>query len=63
MEERALRDLAVEREAELHRHSIAVRFGTGSVPGCARQTGRVRVFGSSPQTFSQRQNIFVRVFS
>jgi hypothetical protein len=33
------------------------------VPGCARQTGHVRVFGSSPQTFAQRQNIFVRVFS
>ncbi len=44
-------------------HSIAVRFGTGNEPGMARQTGHVRVFGGSPQTFSQRQNIFVRVFS
>src|SRR5438094_8093188 len=44
-------------------HSIARSFGTGSAPGCARQTGHVRVFGSPPKTFSQRQNIFVRVFS
>src|SRR5919201_602505 len=44
-------------------HSIARSFGTGSAPGCARQTGHVRVFGSPPKTFAQRQNIFVRVFS
>src|SRR5262245_57261808 len=44
-------------------HSTAVRFGTGSAPGCARQTGQVRVFGVAPQPASQRQNIFVRVFS
>src|SRR5215207_10300792 len=44
-------------------HSMAVLFATGRVPGCARQVGQVRVFSSSPQTFSQLQNIFVRVFS
>src|SRR5919201_2763745 len=44
-------------------HSTAVSFGTGSAPGKARHTGHVRVFGASPQTFSQLQNIFVRVFS
>src|SRR5918911_1422601 len=44
-------------------HSIARSFGTGSAPGCARQTGQVRVFGSPPKPASQRQNIFVRVFS
>src|SRR5437588_9298420 len=44
-------------------HSIARSFGTGSAPGCARQTGQVRVFGSPPKPDSQRQNIFVRVFS
>src|SRR5919198_191829 len=44
-------------------HSIAVRFGTGSDPGWPRQTGQVRVFGSAPKPDSQRQNIFVRVFS
>src|SRR5919202_1368792 len=43
-------------------HSIAVRFGTGSAPGCARQTGHVRVFSGNPKPTSQRQNIFVRVF-
>src|SRR3954454_4612420 len=41
--------------------SIAFRFGTGSAPGCARQTGHVRVFSSAPYSSSQRQNIFVRV--
>src|SRR5438874_1738317 len=44
-------------------HSIARSLGTGSAPGCARQTGHVRVLGSPPKRFSQRQNIFVRVFS
>src|ERR687885_11289 len=44
-------------------HSIARSFGTGSAPGCARHTGHVRVFGSPPKPASQRQNIFVRVFS
>src|SRR5436190_13191555 len=44
-------------------HSIARSFGTGSAPGCARQTGHVRVFGSPPKPASQPQNIFVRVFS
>src|ERR687886_2764074 len=43
-------------------HSIAVRFGTGSAPGCARQTGHVCVFSGSPNDVAQRQNIFVRVF-
>src|SRR5947208_1911991 len=43
-------------------HSTALRFGTGSAPGCARQTGHVRVFGSAKYSTSQRQNIFVRVF-
>src|SRR3954465_7845905 len=42
--------------------SIAFRFGTGSAPGCARQTGHVRVFSSAPYSSSQRQNIFVFVF-
>src|SRR5919202_4726943 len=44
-------------------HSIARSFGTGSAPGCARHTGHVRVLGSPPKPASQRQNIFVRVFS
>src|SRR4051794_39493933 len=44
-------------------HSIATRFGTGREPGCARQTVQVCVFGGSPKDSSQRQNIFVRVFS
>jgi len=44
-------------------HSIARSFGIGSAPGCARQTGQVRVFGSSSAPTAQRQNIFVRVFS
>src|SRR5436190_5228701 len=43
-------------------HSIARSFGTGSAPGCARQTGHVRVFGAPPKPDSQRQNICVRVF-
>src|SRR5215471_10744791 len=43
-------------------HSTAVRFATGSAPGCARHTGHVRVFGSAKYSSSQRQNIFVRVF-
>src|SRR3954454_2652213 len=42
--------------------SIAFRFGTGSAPGCARQTGHVRVFSSAPYSSAQRQNIFVFVF-
>src|SRR5438105_3535530 len=44
-------------------HSIARSFATGRAPGCARQTGHVRVFSAAPQPASQRQNIFVRVFS
>src|SRR5438445_13694077 len=44
-------------------HSIARSFATGRAPGCARQTGQVRVFSAAPQPASQRQNIFVRVFS
>src|ERR671932_1649026 len=43
-------------------HSTARSFGTGSEPGCARQTGHVRVFSGAPYASSQRQNIFVRVF-
>src|SRR6478672_11139838 len=43
-------------------HSTAFRFATGSAPGCARQTGHVRVFGSAKYSSSHRQNIFVRVF-
>src|SRR5437773_11329012 len=43
-------------------HSTALRFATGNEPGCARQTGHVRVFGSPKYSSSQRQNIFVRVF-
>src|SRR3954449_2172069 len=41
--------------------SIARPFGTGSAPGCARQTGHVRVFSAAPYSSSQRQNILVRV--
>src|SRR5436305_10221592 len=44
-------------------HSTARSLGTGSAPGCARQTGHVCVFGSAPNPFAQPQNIFVRVFS
>jgi hypothetical protein len=36
---------------------------TGSTPGCARQTGQVRVFGSSPKDSAHEQNIFVLVAS
>ena len=36
---------------------------TGSVPGRPRQTGQVRVLGSSPKLSAQPQNIFVRVLS
>src|ERR671926_786647 len=43
-------------------HSIARSFGTGSAPGCARQTGHVLVFSAAPYSSGQRQNIFVRVF-
>ena len=42
--------------------SIARRFGTGSVPGCARQTGHVCEFSGAKYSSAQRQNIFVRVF-
>src|SRR5436305_12861685 len=44
-------------------HSTARSLGTGSAPGCARQTGHVCVFGSAPNPLAQRQNIFVRVLS
>ena len=36
---------------------------TGSVPGRPRQTGQVRVLGSSPKDSAQEQNIFVLVES
>src|SRR3954447_24141721 len=42
--------------------STAARFGTGSAPGNARQTGHVFVFGGAAYSTGQRQNIFVRVF-
>src|SRR3954451_15177341 len=42
--------------------SIACRFGTGSAPGKARQTGHVLLFSGAPYTTGQRQNIFVLVF-
>src|SRR5215208_2530993 len=42
--------------------SIACRFGTGSAPGKARQTGHVLLFSRAPYSTGQRQNIFVRVF-
>src|SRR6476659_4778041 len=42
--------------------SIARSFGTGSAPGCARQTGQVCVFSPAPYSSAQRQNIFVFVF-
>src|SRR5436190_16837249 len=38
-------------------------LSVGSVPGWPRQTGQVRVLGSSPKDSAQRQNIFVRVCS
>src|SRR5438552_7917413 len=41
----------------------ASAFVTGSVPGWPRQTGQVRVLGSSPNDSWQPQNIFVRVCS
>ena len=63
MEQRLVGDPAAEREAELVVHSIARAFGTGSVPGWPRQIGHVRVFSAPPNPGSQRQNIFVRVFS
>ena len=44
-------------------NSTAWALVTGSVPGRPRQTGQVRVFGSSPKLSSQPQNIFVRVLS
>src|SRR5712672_723450 len=40
---------------------MARAFGTGSAPGCARQTGQVCVFSAPPYSSSQRQNILVRV--
>ena len=43
--------------------AIASRLGTGSDPGCPRQTGQVRVFGSAPNSLRQPQNILVRVLS
>src|SRR3954451_17634701 len=42
---------------------MAWALATGSVPGSPRQTGHVRVLGSSPKLSSQPQNIFVRVSS
>src|SRR3954451_17140208 len=42
---------------------MAWALATGSVPGSPRQTGQVRVLGSSPKLSSQPQNIFVRVLS
>ena len=44
-------------------YGIACALATGSVPGSPRQTGQVRVLGSSPKLSSQPQNIFVRVLS
>src|SRR5436190_9633595 len=42
---------------------MALALTTGSDPGSPRQTGQVRVLGSSPKLSSQPQNIFVRVLS
>src|ERR1044071_6404507 len=42
---------------------MAWALTTGSEPGSPRQTGHVRVLGSSPKLSSQPQNIFVRVSS
>src|SRR3954464_13018058 len=44
-------------------YSIALWFGTGSVPGWPRHTGQTLVFGSAPNTLAQPQNIFVAVES
>ena len=38
-------------------------LSTGSAPGSPRQTGQVRVLGSSPKDSAQEQNIFVCVES
>ena len=63
VEDRAPGDAQPSARPSLIVHSTARSFGTGSAPGCARQTGHVCVFGSPPKPFSQPQNIFVRVFS
>src|SRR5438477_7896407 len=42
---------------------MALRFGTGRVPGCPRQIGQTLVFGSAPNSFRQAQNILVAVES
>src|SRR6476659_9793219 len=42
---------------------IAASLVVGRTPGCARQTGHVWTFGSSPKVTAQPQNIFVRVES
>src|SRR5438094_2262394 len=55
--------------SQLSARPIWIAFSTapwlirGSTPGWPRQSGHVSVFGSAPNRFSQRQNIFVRVFS
>lgn len=41
--------------------SIAVLFGTGSVPGMPRQMGQTRVFGCPPNATGHLQNILERV--
>src|SRR5262249_1199196 len=43
--------------------STAARLATGSAPGCAVQAGQMRVLGSPPDSFGQRQNILLRVES
>ena len=44
-------------------YRTACSLVVGSTPGCARHTGQVWTFGSSPNESSQPQNILVRVRS
>jgi hypothetical protein len=44
-------------------YSIAFSFGTGRDPGSPRHTGHTLVFGGTPNSLRQPQNIFVSVES
>ena len=61
VEERAV-DLAAEREAECATvHSTARGFGTGSAPGCARQTGGARVLVLAPDVLAAAEHLRPRL--
>ena len=64
VEQRVRRDLAVEREADLHdrRDRLAVRE-RAAIPDVRGRPGQTLVLGSSPNSLRQPQNIFVRVES